>query len=96
MRRDDQLIPPNTPNEEPLHQGGGIFVEGIFVGGVVVSFAVMLAISSCSVANDAPYADGSARTTTSSTAPLAPTFGNSSHRTKVRSRRFTRFRSTEL
>jgi hypothetical protein len=91
MRRDDQLIPPNAPNEEPLHQGGGIFV-----GEVVVSFAVIVAISRCSVANDAPYAAGSARTTTSNTAPLESTFGNSSHRTKVRSRRFTRFRSTEL
>jgi len=66
------------------------------VGEAVVSFAVIVAISRCSVANDAPYAAGSARTTTSNTAPLASTFGNSSHRTKVRSRRFTRFRSTEL
>ena len=91
MRRDHQLVPPNAPNEEPLHHGVGRVADD-----AAVSLATSVPISSWSAANDAPYADGSARTTTSPLAPPTSSFGNSSHRTTVRRRRFTRFRSTEL
>jgi hypothetical protein len=86
MRGDHQLIPANAPDEEALHHR----VRD------AVSCATIRATSPCSTAKETPYADGIARTTSSNGTPLASTFGNSSHRTNVRSRRFTRFRSTEL